>query len=63
MDKSYLSSEDAKNLSPESTSSFLNQILLVWFDSTVWKAKNKAIHKDDLWDLNAEDRYGQRHYY
>ena len=42
--------------SPESSSSFLNQILLVWFDSTVWRSKNRSIDKKDLWDLNAEDR-------
>ena len=43
--------------SPEYSSSFLNQILLVWFDSTVWRSKNKSIDKKDLWDLNAEDRW------
>ena len=49
-------SDGIKRPSPEYASSFLSQILMAWFEPTVWKARNKPIDKKDLWDLNAEDR-------
>ena len=43
--------------SPEYSSSFFNQMLFIWFDKTVWKARKKTVDLEDLWSLNLEDRY------
>ena len=48
--------DQARNTSPEYSSSFFTRIFYGWFDPLVWKARTKTIDADDLWDLNPEDR-------
>ena len=52
----FLITDYIQNLSPETTSSFINRVLLLWFDKTVWKSRNKTIDFPDLWSLNPEDQ-------
>jgi hypothetical protein len=52
-----LISEQNFNRSPELGSSFINRLLFVWFDKTIWNGRKKTIEQSDLWDLNPEDRF------
>jgi len=52
-----LISEQNFNRSPELGSSFINRLLFVWYDKTIWNGRKKTIEQSDLWDLNPEDRF------
>ena len=56
-DSAFFRTAQSANPSPEKLSSFLSQMLFLWFDPTVWKARKRTVTLDDLWDLNREDRY------
>ena len=53
----FFRTAQSANPSPEKLSSFLSQMLFLWFDPTVWRARKRTVTLDDLWDLNREDRY------
>jgi hypothetical protein len=46
----------SQNVSPESSSSFLNKMFFYWFIEFAWRTHKKAIKEDEVWDLNGEQK-------